>query len=313
MDIRCRKPCLPCILRILVGCVFILSAISKYVSIDAFDLYLYEHHLFGYNLTGILSRLLTGVECVLGIFLIAGIRIRETFWLTILMLAGFTLYLLLQPLLFNLSEDDCHCFGNWIHFSRWQSVGKNVVLCLLLLPARPKGNRHKKWHRWAAPLIVCVSILSFMFINPPDFIYRKLYGETGKVDTELYYTTLKKNGLDKDFQNGKKLICFYSTGCGHCRNADTKMELMMRFHRWQKDDIHCIFWQSDRSEADIASFFEKNNLTPLPHSTLPVDTFLQIVNGKMPTILFSDNGKIVRSINHIQMDEKEMDRFLKGN
>ena len=312
MDIRSRKPCLPCILRILVGCVFVLSAVSKYVSIDAFDLYLFEHHLFGYNLTGTLSRLLIGVECLLGLFLIIGIRIRETYWLTLLMLAGFTLYLLLQPLLFNLSEDDCHCFGNWIHFNRWQSIGKNAVLVLLLLPARPKGNRPQPWHRWAAPLIAALCILGFLLINPPDYLYRKWHGETGKVDTELYYTALKNSERESDFQEGRQLVCFYSTGCRHCRNAATKMDLMKRFHQWEATTIRCIFWQSDRSETEIADFFEKNHLEPIPYTTLPVDTFLHIIEGKMPTILFSDNGKIVRAVNYIQMDEKEMNRFLKG-
>ena len=311
MEIR-QKPVIARILRIIVGCVFVFSAISKYVSIESFDIYLFEHQLFNYNIGATLSRLLISAEFLIGIFLIADIRKRETYFLTWLMLIGFTIYLLFQPLLFDLSEDDCHCFGNWIHFNRWESIGKNLLLCLILIPARSGKSERKRWHLWAVPSIAAVVTIAFMLINPPDYIFRKIYGDKGKTDTKLYETAIRNSGAEAEFRQGRQLVCFYSPHCKHCKNAATKINLMARFHQWDLTQIRCVFWKSDKSEEEIQAFFQENNLEPLEYTTLPVDTFLNIIDGKLPTVLFSDNGKIVRSINYIQIDEKEMDAFVKG-
>jgi len=227
------------------------------------------------------------------------------------MLSGFTLYLLLQPMLFDLSEDDCHCFGNWIHLNRWQSIGKNIVLMLMLIPVHPKTETAHKWQRIAATVAVVAAIPAFMLVNPPDYIYRKLYGEQGKTDAGLYTAALESNIWGNDFRNGKQLVCFFSTGCGHCKKAAGKLELMRRFHNWDPEQLRCLFWKSDNAEPEIASFFKETGLAQLGYATLSADTFLRIVDGKMPTVLFTENGKIIRAANYVQMDEKEMDDFLK--
>ncbi|MBP5396734.1 MAG: DoxX family membrane protein [Bacteroidales bacterium] len=312
MDTRQLRPKAACILRILVGCVFLLSSVSKYLSIDAFDIYLFEHHIFSFNLGSTLSRLLISVEALLGLFLILGIRMRETCMLTWLMLAGFTLYLLFQPLLFNLAEDDCHCFGNWIHLNRWQSIGKNIVLMLMLLPVRPQKRAMHKWQRIAAPVAVAIAVPAFLLVNPPDYIYRQLYGEQGKTDAELYAAVLDNNGWGEGFRQGRQLVCFFSTGCGHCKKAAGKLELMRRFHGWNDGQLRCVFWKTGNEDSEVAAFHRETGLAPLEYATLPPDTFLSIVNGTMPTVLFTENGKIIRSADYVQMDENEMDAFLKG-
>ena len=75
--------------RILIGCVFITSAILKYLAIDVFDLYIYEHNLFNLAITSTLTRLLIAAEFALGVFLIGNITIRFTYILTYIFLIGF--------------------------------------------------------------------------------------------------------------------------------------------------------------------------------------------------------------------------------
>lgn len=312
MDIRLRKPCIAYILRIAVGCVFVLSAVAKYVSIDSFDLYFFEHHLFSYNVGSTLTRLLIAVECLTGVCLIANIRAKESYLLAGLMLVGFTAYLLVQPLLFQLSEDDCHCFGKLIRFNRWQSIAKNVVLLGLMIPAWPRGYKVRKWHNRVLPVLGIIAVAAFLCINPPDYIYRQVYGDKGKIDTELYAEALKNTGQQEAFSQGRQLICFFSTACGHCRNAAGKLSLMARFHGWDESQLRCIFWRTDNVEEEVSAFYRDNHVIPMTYTTMTIDTFLNVVDGRMPTILFSEDGNIVRSVNYIQMDENEMDAFLNG-
>ena len=120
-------------IRILIGCVFIASAILKYLSIDTFDLYIYEHQLFNYAITAILTRLLIAAEFALGIMLIGNILIKFTYFTTFLFLAGFTVYLFLQPLLFDVDLSNCHCFGDKIILNHTQSIIKNIVFDVVTL------------------------------------------------------------------------------------------------------------------------------------------------------------------------------------
>ena len=128
-----------------------LSALLKYLSIETFDLYIYEHHLFGYQLTEIFSRLLVAAEFCLGVMLLAGIFPRLTKWTVFCFLAGFTIYLWLMPYLFQVDMANCHCFGEKLPFTRNQSIVKNLLLMALLLPLSTQRGclcRHLK--RWVA-------------------------------------------------------------------------------------------------------------------------------------------------------------------
>ena len=310
-DKRFRKTLLPRALCIGVGCVFVFSAIAKYVAIDRFDLYLFEHRIGSYFLVSTFSRLLIALECLLGIFLIGNIRTRATLRLCALLLLGFTVYLLLQPSMFELAEDDCHCMGDWVHLSRKQSIAKNILLLLMLFPARKEVSVRKSWHTWAEPALLLGLTAAFFCINPPDYLYTRLYAASGKADTACYTQALKQNGCLADFSEGRKFICFYSPKCAHCRNAAVKMDLMARFHQWDAENLRCVFLKSGQGEAEIQDFFEKNHLKPLAYTVFSADTFLQTTHGKLPCLFFSDNGRIVRSINHVQMDEKAMDDFIK--
>lgn len=310
-DKRFRKPSLPRILCIGVGCVFVFSAIAKYATIDRFDLYLFEHRIGSYALVSTFSRLLIVAECLLGIFLIGNIRIRATVRLCALMLLAFTIYLLLQPYLFHLAENDCHCMGDWIHFTRGQSILKNVLLLLMLAPARKEVTVRNRHHRWMEPALLLSLTAAALCINPPDYLYDTIFPSHVKADTACYTQALQTKGCLEDFSEGRKIICFYTPQCAHCRNTAAKMDLMARFHHWPTDRLRCVFPETSKGEADIQAFFEDNHLQTLAYTTFTIDTFLQSIHGQMPCLFFSDNGRIVRRISHGQINEKAMDAFIK--
>ena len=109
MKLKNNNKVLSTILRILIACVFIASAILKYIDIEVFDIYIYEHNLFNFAVSSTLTRLLIAAEFVLGILLLTNTLIRFTYIVTYIFLIFFTIYLLLQPYLFD-ALDNCCCF-----------------------------------------------------------------------------------------------------------------------------------------------------------------------------------------------------------
>lgn len=310
-DWRAAKSLLHSIPRILVGLVFIASAVLKYLSIDGFDLYVFEHHLVSFDLGSIASRLLVAVECVLGILLVGNLWMPSTRFFALILLTGFTLYLLLQPVCFRLPEENCHCFGEHIRLSRWQSIGKNAVLIALLLLSRNKEQPTGKAGKWIGGVIGAVCLLCAFVINPPDCIYRKIYSGDTRIRKDVYTQSVLTKDKAGIFQNGKQVVCLYSTACHYCRNAAVKMDRMIRYHQWDTAHFRCIFWSSPNAEEQVERFFAQDDMIPLTYTTLAVDTFLLLTDGRMPVLLFSDKGQIIKSMNISEIQEKEIESFIK--
>ena len=66
------------VLKIIVGGVFLFSAVSKFVTIDAFEMYVYSFGFLPMGLCFYLSRVLIGAELIMGIALISH-RIRRQY------------------------------------------------------------------------------------------------------------------------------------------------------------------------------------------------------------------------------------------
>lgn len=60
------------ILRVLVGTLFVLSAVAKLVAIDDFELYIYSYGWFPLGMSYVVARLCIGWELVLGGLLLTG-------------------------------------------------------------------------------------------------------------------------------------------------------------------------------------------------------------------------------------------------
>ncbi len=299
------------VFRILIGCVFITSAILKYLAIDVFDLYIYEHNLFNLAITSTLTRLLIAAEFALGIFLIGNIYIRFTYLLTYLFLIGFTVYLILQPFLFRVSLDNCYCFGDKIVLNHTQSLLKNVILMLMLWLVNVRFYNRKKYEMPVCIIVSLVSVSSFMMVNAPDYLYTKMFHSEVRINQDLYAKTLQKTDKFESFNDGRHLICMYSHKCKYCKNASIKIDKLRKRNNISVERIKCIFWEKADSTG-INDFFIKNNIDRLEYTQIPVLDFLNITHGQMPVILFSDNGRIIKSVNYAGITEKELVEFLNG-
>jgi uncharacterized membrane protein YphA (DoxX/SURF4 family) len=301
---------LSAILRIFVGLVFITSAISKYISIDIFDLYIFEHNLFSISVTETLTRLLIAAECVIGIMLILNVYARVFYYSALFLLAGFTIYLFLLPCFFDVDITNCHCFGKAIVLNRTESIVKNIILLILLFFISPKFYTFKKWETWITITIGILAFAIFMIINTPNYLYTIIYKEKIQIDVPMYESALQNSGKEKEFTDGKQIICMYSIGCKYCKRAAAKLHLIMKNNQLPENKVKAVFL-SGSPDSLIYRFYSEQNISLPEYTTFRADTFLTITEGSMPIILFSDNGTIVHQANYITLNEKNILSFLK--
>lgn len=81
-------------IRVLLGTIFILSAIFKLISIDTFELYIFSLKWFSFNVAAVLARLVISVELLLGILLITNIKYNIVWRTTVTLLTLFSLFFL---------------------------------------------------------------------------------------------------------------------------------------------------------------------------------------------------------------------------
>ena len=297
------------VLRIFVGLVFVASAILKYISIDIFDLYVFEHNLFSISVTETLTRLLITAELMLGIMLIFNLCARLAYYAVWFFLGGFTLYLFTLPYFFDVDITHCHCFGDAIVLNRTESIIKNIVLLLCLAFVSPKFSTRKKWKIWVVIALSIVSFAVFMIVNAPNYLYTMVHKEKTQINLPMYEYALQNSGKEEAFTNGKQIICMYSVGCKFCKRAALKLYLILRNNQLPEDHVKAIFW-AGTPDSLIHNFFSEQRVPVPEYTTFRVDTFLTITEGRMPVLLFSDDGTIVHKTGFITLNERKVVEFL---
>jgi uncharacterized membrane protein YphA (DoxX/SURF4 family) len=298
------------VLRILTGLVFVASAILKYISIDLFDLYIFEHNLFSVSVTETLTRLLVTAELVLGILLVLNIHARFAYYCALGFLAGFTIYLLLLPWIFDVEITNCHCFGTAIVLSQTESIAKNLFLILCLIFVSSKFSTYKKWHTWIMIALGIITLTVLMVVNAPNYLYTIVHKDKIQIDVPIYESALLNSGKEAEFTDGKQIICMFSAGCRYCKHAALKLHLIMKNHHLSEEHVKAIF-RAGTPDSIIHNFFAEQRIPLIEYTTFRVDTFLTVTSGSMPLIMFSDNGTIVQKYNYISLNENRVVDFLK--
>ena len=298
------------VLRTFVGLVFVTSAILKYLSVDTFDLYVFEHNLFSVPVTETITRLLITAEVVLGVMLVFNLYARFVYYAVLFFVAGFTAYLFLLPVLFDVNISHCHCFGEAIVLTRTESIIKNVVLFVCLLFVSPRFYTRRKWETLLTAVLCAAIFSAVMVVKAPGYLYTVVHREKIQIDVPLYETALRNSGKEKRFTDGKHIICMYSASCKYCKRSAMKLHLLLKNNHLSTNNIKAIFW-SDASDADINDFFSEQNLLLPEYTTFRADTFLLITNGRMPVFLFSEHGTIVHQANYITLNEKDVVDFFR--
>lgn len=209
--------------RIFIGLVFIFSGIVKAIDPLGFAYKFHDYfnafHLgFLNNLSLPLAIFMCTAEFISGFSLLTGFRLKTGIWGILILLLIFT------PLTFLLAltnpVSDCGCFGDAIHLTNWQTFGKNIVLCVLLIILWKGQNKFKsplnRPSEWVIISIVTLLLIIFSLANLRylpviDFLPYKTGVKIAEkmvipegVATDRYNTTFvyEKNGTKKEFSLG---------------------------------------------------------------------------------------------------------------
>ena len=295
-------------LKVLLGLVFIVSAILKVVDMDKFEIYIYSYHFFSLNFSFIVARLAIILELVLGVGLISHTLHKLYWWGSMVMLLGYTLLLIYA--LYIGRTDSCHCFGDFLQLNPKQSLIKNGVLLLLFLPIY-KMESWKTPFRW---LILCLAVMASsigVFVaSPPDNLTSNSDPEQN-LQMEFFDEMLNDTPLDLlNLVEGKQVICFFSTSCEVCQMAAHKLSLMQQFYGFPADCITYVFMGS---EEGITSFYEQSESAHYRDVLYPdVARLLKAVNGNLPVIVFVEDGEVIHEYGFRNMDEKEIMAFFEA-
>lgn len=296
----------PIILKVLLGLIFIVSAVLKIVDMDKFEIYIYSYHFFSLNFCFLVARAAIILELVLGIGLVSNCFHKLMWWGSMAMLAGYTLLLIYAQMIGR--TDSCHCFGELLPFNPWQSLLKNVVLMgFFALTYNVKGFRFKG--QWLALIGVAIaSSVAVFTISPPDN-FTPSYNAEKNVDEALFAETITTPPLDEyHLTEGKQVVAFLSTACEFCQLAAHKLSLMQQLYGFPPERVTYVFIGSNEG---IGKFYEKSESAEY-RSVLYEDviSLLKVIDGNFPTIVFVDGGTIVHEYGLRNMKEDEIKAFF---
>ena len=278
-------------IRLLLGAFFIGTAVLKLLSIDNFEVYIYSFGLFSYTWTTFFSRLLIFIELLIGISLILKICFKQIWWLTMLMMVGFTLFLVYAAIFRN--DSNCHCFGDLIELNPIQSILKNIITIALLFFIKNEESHDYKpvLKKWLVASTIVISLVVSFVLLPMDVIYNKVYSEKENVNTVAFYESMNDSTF-VNLQHGRYLINYALAGCKYCRIGAEKLTLMVDRHGIPHDRIKLIIGGSDEA---IGRFIELTGTSDYEHWKIPAPKFMSITFGKFPLYVFIEDGKIVKA------------------
>jgi len=266
------------ILRLLLGAVFIFSAISKLLGAGLFEIAIVDQGLAATREQAAYpARVVIAFELFLGAALFFPFYLKRIIlpW-TIVTLVAFTLLQGYQ-MTFGEQTQDCGCFGEMVRMSSGESLAKNIILLGLSLWLF-KTTRAEKRNFIVPASLAVVSVVAVLWLAP----VRRNYDETF-----AKYTQFEKVGR-VDLTGGNKLVAVFNADCEHCQ--ETARELgALAAKRADFPQIYVLLF--GENETAISAFAEKT-ATNYPYHLISAQDFLALIGNSPPRVYWLQDGKI---------------------
>ncbi len=292
---------LAAIIKLFSAVVFIISAIMKLVSMDAFELYLYSFGIFSLDFTMIAARLLIAAELFLGSLLLLGIYSKFAVNTSIIMLFGFTGFI--TYLLIVNNHEHCHCFGDLVVLSHPLSIIKNLLLVGMLVIARKTSDWIIRFRTVILATLLITSIALVFIISPPDCLRRDYY----KSKTTYNEQKLNEFIQDQNLQDKKKVAFFFGASCHYCKLTAQKLAVFL--DKAHNENNFMIVFMGDNETAN-QKFLQEYKLEKVNYTYLNPMDFLKITNGSLPLVFILDKGEVVETYGYRSLREKSVLDFV---
>ncbi len=313
---------------ILLGCTFIFSGASK-----LFDLSLWaqtltsRHTMMDYSpfdqlqwsmidvgitnqfWSGILARLMVGVEFALGGLLLFRLYLSEFTYKAVMgILAFFTVYLLFI-IIKRGNTGDCGCFGNSVAMTPVQAIAKNIGMMAMTWYLM----RYYKVKAWNYSELVIIPVCMGALVAP--FLINMIDGtapvpDKTKVDMGLLYKY--PDMPHKELREGKQIVAFMSLTCHHCRKAAF---LLSRIQ--EKHPEYNFFMVLVGSPDQVKGFLDETKSLKVPHILYAhTDEFMRMAGPDgLPSIYWMNNGVVEykSKMTYYQLDPAYMEKWFKTN
>lgn len=296
------------IIRIGIGVFFIVSAILKLLSLDHFELYIYSFDIFNLTWSGLAARAIIAAEILAGILLIIKVKYKAAWWLTMLMLIGFSL-LLVYVILFR-DDTNCHCMGDFFEIKPSYSLIKNVVgIALLLLICKEEDYHFQKRTR----VLVLVgaflaAIVPPFALFPIDNIYYALSKSGNKNFNETSFNALMADSTmqDVNLDEGNYIVGIVSSGCDFCRTSCLKMSQIANHNQLDSTKILFFIWGDSTS---VKTFPTETKTEAFRYIQINPLMAIRITNT-FPLYLFTKDGNVERTADLHQLTENSVTLHL---
>jgi uncharacterized membrane protein YphA (DoxX/SURF4 family) len=288
-------------IRIGIGVFFVVSAVLKMLSLDHFELYIYSFHIFNFALSGLVARAVIACEIMLGILLIIKVKYKWAWWLTMLMLVGFSL-LLVYVILFR-DDTNCHCMGDLVEIKPSLSLIKNLVAMTLLLYVRNEGDYSFRWKNLAMVGVFVVALVPPFVLFPMDGIYNLLFKSKDQDFNETEFNALMADSTMRDvnLDEGNYIVGVIASGCKFCETSGVKMSEFADRNHLDTNRILYFVWGDSTS---IENFKVHTKTTSFRFVTISPLAAIRVVNGGFPTYLFMRDGVVEKTADLHRLTEK---------
>lgn len=287
------------IMKMLLGLLFIVSALSKLFDMDTFEVYVFSYGILSLNFSFIAARLVVVAELLLAIGLLSNIWNRFVNCCTMLMLIGFTLFLGYAALIGR--TDSCQCMGPLLSINPIQSILKNALLILWMLPVMKvePWQWQPRWYLWVLALVAPFAFV-FIISAPDNWMFPR--GQEAYNAEELEMLIGDKGAMaEQELTHGSHVVAFLTPGCPYCKLADQKLTAIFDRNGLDSAALTYIVPAGDTIAADIS--IDSSSFGRMAYR-VPRIPFVKITYGERPKILIMKQGEVVGSFHYRNIEEK---------
>lgn len=295
----------------LLGITFLFSAYTKLYPIELFEYTIVETGIFSWNSIPFVSRLLIGIEFLLGSLLLLNLYFskKETLIFTALLLLFFTGYLIIL-LVKEGNEGNCGCFGDTLKLTPLESIFKNILsLLLVYLLYKFHTGIKLRFQKWLLAALLIASLVAPYIFTPINMMVREQSKEETlnyDLDLSALYDSSRTDKPSFDLMQGKRIIAFLSLTCPHCKLGAFKLHLM------HKDNPQLpIYFILNGDEEKLPAFFEESKAADMPYSFMTEkEGFVKCAGVRLPAILWVNNGRVIKKVKYKYLNQSEIESWL---